>query len=118
MGFNNPALKKLRILRVCVCVCVLESVSRVIRNSTQDGIYICTSSLTLMHEMRERVADIRLETDTLHVNCNCLSSELCFEMYFCHDNSRRDWHGNVHNNVNVFGLGRTDLLRCCCRPST
>ncbi len=28
--------------------------------------------------------------------------------------SRRDWHGNVHDNVNVFGLGRIDLLRCCC----
>ncbi len=20
-------------------------------------------------------------------------------MYFCHDNSLRDWHGNVHDNV-------------------
>ncbi len=52
---------------------------------------------------------------------------MCFEdtiatektVYFCHDNSRRDWHGNVHDNVNVFGLGRIDLLRCCCdRAST
>ncbi len=41
-------------------------------------------------------------------------------LYFCHDNSRRDWHGNVHDNVNVFGLGGIDLLRCCCcgRAST
>ncbi len=38
---------------------------------------------------------------------------------FCHDNSRRDWHGNIHDNVNVFGLGGIDLLRCCCgRAST
>ncbi len=41
------------------------------------------------------------------------------KMQFCHDNSRRDWHGNVHDNVNVFGLGGIDLLRCCCdRAST
>ncbi len=25
-----------------------------------------------------------------------------------------DWHGNVHDNVNVFGLGGIDLLRCSC----
>ncbi len=31
-------------------------------------------------------------------------------IYICHDNSRRDWHGNVHDNVNVFGLARIDLL--------
>ncbi len=36
------------------------------------------------------------------------------EQQFCHDNSLRDWHGNVHSNVNVFGLGGIDLLRCCC----
>ncbi len=24
------------------------------------------------------------------------------------------WHGNVYDNVNVFDLGRIDLLRCCC----
>ncbi len=35
-----------------------------------------------------------------------------------HDNSRRDWHGNVYDNVNVFGLGRIDLLRCCGRASS
>ncbi len=41
------------------------------------------------------------------------------EKVFCHDNSRRDCHGNVHDNVNVFGLGRIDLLHCCCgRAST
>ncbi len=36
--------------------------------------------------------------------------------YFYHDNSRRDWHGNV----NVFDLGGIDLLHCCCcsRAST
>ncbi len=46
--------------------------------------------------------------------------------YFCHDNSRRGWHGHVHDNVNVLGLGGIDLLRvprlatantsttCCC----
>ncbi len=34
--------------------------------------------------------------------------------YFCHDNSRSDVHGNIHDNVNVFGLGGIDLLRCCC----
>ncbi len=42
--------------------------------------------------------------------------------YFCHDNSRRDWDGNVHDNVKVFGLGRIDLLllllHCCGRSST
>ncbi len=38
-------------------------------------------------------------------------------MYFYHDNSRRVWHGNVHDNVNVFGLGGIVLLRCC-RVST
>ncbi len=38
----------------------------------------------------------------------------CPESLFCHDNSRRDWHVNVHDNVNVFGLGGIDLLRCCC----
>ncbi len=39
---------------------------------------------------------------------------------FCHDNSLRDWHGNVHDNVNIFGLGGIDLLHycCCCRAST
>ncbi len=37
---------------------------------------------------------------------------------FCHDNSQRDWHGNVHDNVNVFGLGGIDLLRCCGRANT
>ncbi len=29
--------------------------------------------------------------------------------HICHDNSRRDWHGNVHDNVNIFGLGGIDL---------
>ncbi len=36
------------------------------------------------------------------------------KLQFCHDNSQRDWHGNVHDNVNVFGFGGIDLLRCCC----
>ncbi len=27
------------------------------------------------------------------------------------DNSQRDWHGTVYDNVNVFGLGGIDLLR-------
>ncbi len=36
---------------------------------------------------------------------------------FCHDNSRRVYHGNVHDNVNVFGLGGIDLLHCCSRAS-
>ncbi len=40
-------------------------------------------------------------------------------IYFCYDNSWRDWHGNVHDNVNVLGLGGIDLLCCCCgRAST
>ncbi len=40
-------------------------------------------------------------------------------IYFCYDNSQRDWHCNVHENVNVFGLGGIDQLRCCCaRVST
>ncbi len=49
---------------------------------------------------------------------------LCFLVYvivslaFYHGNSQRDWHGNVHDNVNVFGLGGIDLLRCCGRAST
>ncbi len=43
----------------------------------------------------------------------------CKDLKFCPDNSRNDWHGNVHDNVNVFGLGRIDLLHCCCgRAST
>ncbi len=29
---------------------------------------------------------------------------------FCHENSLRVQHGNIHGNVNVFGLGGTDLL--------
>ncbi len=34
-------------------------------------------------------------------------------------NSWRVWHGNVHGNVNVFGIGWIDLLHCCCgRAST
>jgi len=24
------------------------------------------------------------------------------------------WHGNEYDNVDIFGLGRIDLLRCCC----
>ncbi len=40
------------------------------------------------------------------------------KLQFCHDNSQRDWHGNVHDNVNVFGLGGIDLLRFCGRAST
>jgi len=41
-------------------------------------------------------------------------------LYFYYDNSRRHRHGNVHDNVKVFGLGRIDLLhRCYCgRAST
>ncbi len=41
-------------------------------------------------------------------------------LYFCHDNSRGDWHDNVYDNVNVFGLGGIGLLHCCCcgRTST
>ncbi len=38
--------------------------------------------------------------------------------YFCHDNSRRGWHGHVHDNVNVLGLGGIDLLcteTCYCQ---
>ncbi len=36
-------------------------------------------------------------------------SFLCWtQKKFCHDNSRRDWHGNVRDNVNVFGLGGID----------
>ncbi len=31
-------------------------------------------------------------------------------IYFCYDNSQRDWHCNVHENVNVFGLGGIDLV--------
>ncbi len=43
----------------------------------------------------------------------------CKDLKFCPDNSRNDWHDNVHDNVNVFGLGRIDLLHCCCgRAST
>ncbi len=38
-------------------------------------------------------------------------------IYVHHNNSRRDWDGNVHDNVNVFGLGRIDLLHCCGRSS-
>ncbi len=40
-------------------------------------------------------------------------SNICYIKFF-HDDSRSDLHGNVHDNVNVFGLGRIDLLRCCC----
>ncbi len=39
-------------------------------------------------------------------------------LYFCHDNSRRDWRGNVHDNVNVFGVGGIDLICCCGRANT
>ncbi len=40
-------------------------------------------------------------------------THMYINIYFCDDNSRRDWHGNVHDNVNVFGLGGIYLLRCC-----
>ncbi len=35
-------------------------------------------------------------------------------IYFCHGNSRRDWHGNVLEIFNVFGVGGIDLLTYCC----
>ncbi len=35
-----------------------------------------------------------------------ITSASCMQKYLCHDNSRSDLHGNVHDNVNVFGLGR------------
>ncbi len=45
--------------------------------------------------------------------------DLVCKPYFYHDNSRRVWHGNVHDSVKVFDLGGIDLLRCCCgRAST
>ncbi len=50
----------------------------------------------------------------MHCEIQNQCSVICYNVYFCHDNSRRDWHGNVHDNVNVFGLGGIDLLRCCC----
>ncbi len=39
------------------------------------------------------------------------------EQHLCHDNSRRDLHGNVHDNVDVFGFGGIDLLHYCGRAS-
>ncbi len=47
------------------------------------------------------------------VFCSCFNYT-----HFCHDHSRRDWHGNVHGNVNVFGLGGIDLLHYCGRASS
>jgi len=40
------------------------------------------------------------------------------ELFICHDNSLRDWHGNGYGSVNVIVLGGIDLLHyCCCRAS-
>ncbi len=35
-------------------------------------------------------------------------------LWFCHDNSWRDWHSNVHDNIHVLGFGGLDLLHCRC----
>ncbi len=42
-----------------------------------------------------------------------------YYIYFniCHDNSQRDWHGNVHDIVNVFVVAGY-MLCCCSRAST
>ncbi len=50
---------------------------------------------------------------TMHCEIQNQCSVIYYNVYFCHDNSQRDWHGNVHDSVNVFGLGGIDLLRCC-----
>ncbi len=50
--------------------------------------------------------------------CSLLIRDVLCYIYFCHDNSRRDWHGNEHDNVNVFGLGGIDLLHYAAAATT
>ncbi len=38
---------------------------------------------------------------------------IALKIKLCHDDSRSDLHGNVHEIVHVFNLGGIDLL-CCC----
>jgi len=38
-------------------------------------------------------------TDISHFSENAVESIF---IYYCHDNSRRYWHGNVHDNLNVW----------------
>ncbi len=79
---------------------------------------------------KDKWCSIWTQSKRFNIDSNTFSLLLCFcpkfvaaikikkyiyiyKIHLCHNNSRRDWHGNVHDIVNMFDLGGINLL-CCC----